>query len=173
MLEDWAVIPIGYESCFYCHRILPAHSFSRFQRWITSARQKSTNYDYHSWKADKHFCMSCGAQHGNVSALFFPLESCLDKQLLFSRILVCRQEHHKTRFQSGCRVKLTSTTTTVPARHIHICWIWRSRLSRRSQNLVLLLWLSEECRLQHLPRLHWLHHPHSTCESRYGSRRVL
>ena len=64
MLEDWAIIPIGYEACYYCHRLLQARRFSRFQRWLTSARQKSGTYDYHSYNPAKHFCIKCGVRYG-------------------------------------------------------------------------------------------------------------
>ena len=65
VLEDWDMIPIGYEVCCYCHRLRAAHYFSRFQRWVTSARQKSATYDYRSWKPEKHFCIKCGIEHGH------------------------------------------------------------------------------------------------------------
>ncbi|KAL6718704.1 hypothetical protein ACLMJK_002938 [Lecanora helva] len=67
MLEDWDIIPIGYEGCFHCRRLFPAHHFSRFQRWISSARQKSGlsgTYRYESYKPDKHFCIQCGVKEG-------------------------------------------------------------------------------------------------------------
>ncbi len=64
MLEDWEIIPLGYEACWYCRRLLPSDRFSRFQRHLTSARQHSLNFDYQSWKPEKHFCIDCGLKHG-------------------------------------------------------------------------------------------------------------
>lgn len=60
MLEEWEIIPLGYETCHYCNRLLPNERFSRFQRHLTAARQHSLCYDYATWNPKKHYCLDCG-----------------------------------------------------------------------------------------------------------------
>ena len=63
MLEEWQIIPLGCELCFYCNRLLPKESFSRFQRHLTAARQDSLCFDYATWNREKHYCLECGVKH--------------------------------------------------------------------------------------------------------------
>ncbi|MCJ1278152.1 hypothetical protein MMC21_005967 [Puttea exsequens] len=65
MLEEWDIIPVGCEACFYCRRILFVSSFSRFQRKLTASRQHAFNYDYSSWKSENHYCIACGIAKGH------------------------------------------------------------------------------------------------------------
>jgi len=62
--EDWQVIPLGYEACWYCRQLLPADKLSWYQRRLTAARKDSLTCDYGSWKAEKHFCIECGVKLG-------------------------------------------------------------------------------------------------------------
>ena len=64
MLEDWLIIPAGYEACYYCHRLLPPDSFSRHQRRRTAGRQTSLNFNYATWEARLHYCIQCGVKNG-------------------------------------------------------------------------------------------------------------
>lgn len=63
MLEEWQIIPLGYEACFYCSRLLPKERFSRFQRHLTAARQHALEFDYDTWNREKHYCLECGVKH--------------------------------------------------------------------------------------------------------------
>ena len=60
MLEEWEIIPLGHETCYYCNRLLPKEHFSRFQRHLTAARQYSLCFDYATWNPAKHYCLDCG-----------------------------------------------------------------------------------------------------------------
>ena len=64
MLEEWYIIPDGYEACHYCNKLLPKERFSRFQRRLTAARQypNSLCFDYATWKPEKHYCIACGVK---------------------------------------------------------------------------------------------------------------
>ena len=59
-LEECDIIPWGHEACHYCRRLLQKERFSRFQRYLTRARQHSLCFDYASWKSDRHYCLECG-----------------------------------------------------------------------------------------------------------------
>ena len=63
MLEDWAIIQMGYEACYFCKRFLPKEHFSRFQRHLTAARQHSDCFDYATWNPQKHYCIECGVKN--------------------------------------------------------------------------------------------------------------
>lgn len=63
MLEEWEIIPLGYEACHYCNRLLPKERFSRFQRHLTAARQHSLGYHYATWNPKKHYCLDCGLKN--------------------------------------------------------------------------------------------------------------
>ena len=63
VLEECLIIPMGYEACHYCKRLLPSECFSRFQRRLTAARQHSFFFDYASWKPEKHYCLECGVKN--------------------------------------------------------------------------------------------------------------
>lgn len=65
MLEEWYIIPDGYETCHYCNKLLPKERFSRFQRRLTAARQypNSLCFDYATWKPEKHYCIACGIKN--------------------------------------------------------------------------------------------------------------
>ena len=63
MLEEWEIIPLGYEACHYCKRLLPKERFSRFQRCLTATRQHSLSFDYATWNPKKHYCLKCGVQN--------------------------------------------------------------------------------------------------------------
>ena len=67
ILEDWAIIPLGCEACHYCKHILPKERFSRFQRHLTAARQHALNFDYATWKPEKHYCLECGVREHHYS----------------------------------------------------------------------------------------------------------
>ena len=69
MLEEWYIIPDGYETCHYCNKLLPKERFSRFQRRLTAARQypNSLCFDYGSWRPEKHYCIACGIKNHHYS----------------------------------------------------------------------------------------------------------
>ena len=68
MLEEWEIIPLGYEACYYCHRLLQNEYFSRFQRHLTAARQHSLSFDYATWNSEKHYCLDCGVKKQHYPA---------------------------------------------------------------------------------------------------------
>ena len=61
---DWLDRFSSHEACWYCRQILPRERFSRLQRQLTGARQTSFDYDFTSYKPEKHFCIRCGVKHG-------------------------------------------------------------------------------------------------------------
>ena len=68
VLEECDIIPLGHEACHYCRRLLQKERFSRFQRYLTRARQHSLCFDYASWKSDRHYCLDCGVVNGHYPA---------------------------------------------------------------------------------------------------------
>lgn len=62
ILEDWDVVPFGYEACYYCQCFLPLRCYDRKQRRATVARQDSDllEYDYTTWLPEQHYCLDCG-----------------------------------------------------------------------------------------------------------------
>ncbi|KAF6225535.1 hypothetical protein HO133_009535 [Letharia lupina] len=63
MLEEWQIIPQGYETCFYCNRLLQKEHFSRFQRHLTAARHHTLCFNYATWNPAQHYCLDCGVRH--------------------------------------------------------------------------------------------------------------
>lgn len=63
ILEEWNLIPDGYEACYFCRRFLHLHHYSRSQRHDTAIRQGAVNFDYKAWKASDHYCLECGVRH--------------------------------------------------------------------------------------------------------------
>lgn len=62
VLEDWAIVPFGYEPCYYCRSFLPMQCYDRKQRQATAARQDCDlfEFDYTTWLPEQHYCLECG-----------------------------------------------------------------------------------------------------------------
>ena len=63
-LETHGMISKFHEACHYCHRLLPSIKFSNFQYLATFERQKSRNFEYKTWRPERHFCRACGFREG-------------------------------------------------------------------------------------------------------------
>ena len=98
MLEDWEIIPLGFESCHYCKRLLPKEHFDRHQRHKTAARQDSLWFDYTAWDPESHYCLDCGAKNhiyraGEQIFVGFGDPGCKDEALMLCKRCNTLKEH--------------------------------------------------------------------------------